>query len=237
MVGLPSHAGTGRAQTRAHSAAVTSGCVSTGSPGMFKRYCRNGLAARSLDSAAACSRSSVRRRMRIDRADRIHPQHFVEVSPLLVVGLQQRDVPPVAELPAATNDGHHDAGPVVGAGASVPTATTVVRRFPSAVVIASHNLRPAVGPHAPGSSATISRTFAPSPSARFASLEITRTRVRVLLCVTTPSFDQRYSSDSPSAARVKSNTIAAWLRDALTNTFSTAGSNSGSPGVSARATN
>ena len=52
--------GTDRAQTRAHSAVVIKGCVSTGSPGRLSRYCLKVLAALSLPRASVCSRSSVR---------------------------------------------------------------------------------------------------------------------------------------------------------------------------------
>ena len=88
------------------------------------------------------------------------------------------------------NEGQNEDGPVSGAGARVPTATTVIFRLPSAVVIASHNLRPAVGLHAPGSSAITIRTFAPSPNARLESLEITLTLVLLARC-STPSILQR----------------------------------------------
>ena len=188
-MGCPSHAGTGLAHTHAHSAVVMSGCVLTGSPGMLSLYYRKVRAARSLASAAACSRSKVRRKCGLTAATgftRSTSSKSVHNSG----SAYNTETCRPSELPAATNAGHHDAGPVNGAGASVPTATTIVRRFPSAVVIASHSRRPIVGPHAPGSSVITIRTFAQSPSARRESLEITLTRVRVSTWIA-PSLLQR----------------------------------------------
>ena len=103
----------------------------------------------------------------------------------------------------------NEAGPVSGAGARVPTATTVIFRLPSAVVIASHNLRPAVGlttllVHRQSQSCT----FAPSPSARRESLRTDypnpRSTLHVGYSVNSPAVVVRIAQRRPRKFQARS---------------------------------
>ena len=121
-----------------------------------------------LASEALNSRSSVFRKIWIDRSDRIASQHFRQSLAIFPgpPGADEMNRP--SPDPCLMKSGHHAPGPVSGAGASVPTATIcVLRRFPKDwSSLRPTSLRPAVLCHAAGSSQIRSiGQCAPSPSA------------------------------------------------------------------------
>ena len=98
-------------RTRAHSEPVIKGCDSTGSPGRFNLYCRNVLAARSLASAALCSRSKVLRKCGLTALTGLHLKTSSKLSHFSGSACNNEICLP-SPLPDATKDGHQLAGPV-----------------------------------------------------------------------------------------------------------------------------
>ena len=96
-----------------HSAVVMSGCDSTGSPGMFRRYWRKVRADLSLASAARCSRSSTRRKCGLMAATGLHRMTSSKSTQRSESACNSATCRP-SPLPCLTKSGHQLPGPVKG---------------------------------------------------------------------------------------------------------------------------